>query len=177
MKPRHPAVQPDKNGQTTQNASRVPTEEEEVLFRSDVVVVTDRRILFKTKSYATSAVSSVNVEADDEEAKSRPRASIPTERLLAWAIMALGLALGSIGAWMTRDTPAMMTVGLALGGIVFLVGALLAYASRGPKLPDHPTTCTVQITTIDGDKGRITGLPQQTAHQLAQAISDATARK
>lgn len=153
-----------------------PEADEEILFSSSTIVVTDRRILFKTRSYAISGVSSVKVH--DESDGAGRRSKIASSTYAGVAVILLGIGLAAAGIVFGGDLPFVLLVLVAISVVIVVIGVLII--TTGSKLAspgvNKSAPYAVRIYTLDGQKERISGLTEQNAHALAGAISHATAK-
>jgi hypothetical protein len=150
--------------------------DETVLFRCEPVLVTDRRILFHTRSYAVSAVSSVAVE-EQKPRKPKRRERYSPESIVGTGMIVLGAALGAGGAYMAAGSRAVTLMLLGFGGIIVTLGLILIFNRRPAAPRSGAAIYSVRISTVDGERGRVNGLDQDTARRLANAISNATAQR
>lgn len=156
------------------NASKA---EEEVLFKAPAIVVTDRRILFHTRSYAVSAVASVSV-VDGAHEKRRRRIPRPaTETLLGLTMLIFGAGLAGGAFYLAQESAIVLAILLTFSGISVVLGLIVLFSRRNPKASSAGKTYAVRIATVNGEKGRVSGLDRATAQKLAEAISAATAKR
>ncbi len=153
-----------------------PSPGEEVLFRGDVVVVTDKRVVFQTKSFTASAISSISV-APEPQKRRRRRLRWSAEDSVALAVVVIGMIMGAGGALLARGTIAIQIALGAWGLLVIGFGSILYTRTRAARTRAYVERYTVTIATIDGEKGKVNGLDEETARRLATAISTASTRK
>lgn len=147
-------------------------DDEELLFRSDVVVVTSRRILFKTRSYVASSVTSVKVQEQKDQRGARGGVSGPALGMV-FLFGGCGLAIGGI-YWGGDRAPAVLPIFLALGLLIAIMGLFMFRYGRLESKQDDALRFAVMFTTSDGHKERITGLTRPVAEKIAAAVSDAS---
>ena len=151
---------------------------ETVLFSSQEVVVTDKRVVLPTKSYAASAIVSVKVQGRREK---QPRWYSP-RRISPWFAIGSAIIVGGIGAAYVGVTGANGTgvVAVMFGAIgvlcVMLGFALMVLGLMLPRGPQAAASFAVAISTVDGQRDRITELSIEAARGIADAISLATTR-
>lgn len=152
--------------------------DEEILFRSDRVVVTDKRVLLKTKSYAASAIASVRVRKREQTTRRRPANPARAFGLFAGGFLLLaGLAFAGLSAFLARTSPPLLFVLTPLGLLAAVFGLLMLLTVRkrrpGPALHSY----AVVIRTVDGQEDKIRDLSKAAASAIADAISAASARR
>jgi hypothetical protein len=147
-----------------------PAPDERVLLACDHAIVTNRRVVLKAASFAAPAISSVKVQHEKVNRRNRSLGF-----LLSLLVIAFGVAFGVFASSIARDTPVIMWIFAAFGGIIALAGLLAATLTLSTSQTGPATVYAVLIQTIDGQSNRITGLNRNTAKQIADAISSATA--
>jgi hypothetical protein len=152
---------------------------ENILFRSHAVVVTDKRLLFETKSVALSAVSTVKVESPGDRGHARGAAQ-PAGSMPGVGVVLGGLGFALVGVYVGWGTPVLMGIFAFLGALVAAVGGVILAKSgvgrASRKRKRKSKGYSVKIHTVDGQKTRITGLKLRDAQQVANVISAAATR-
>ena len=154
--------------------SRRVKDDENLLFRSEALVVTSRRVLFKTRSYVASAITSVKVQEHKDAEQARGG--------ISGAVIGVIFLLGGAGlaarvhAGNGQRAPAVLPIFIGLGVLIAVLGLLMfRHGGRTAGQQDPALRFAVLFTTTDGHKERITGLTRPVAEKIAAAISDASA--
>ena len=150
---------------------------ETIFYTSDQVVVTNKRVLLKTRSFVTSAIASVTVE--EGSGGHRKRNKNAPANLTAWlggGITLIGLFVGGAGAYATIAAPILAGLFVALGAGGAIAGVYLVVVGLGGGEIGMPAQgFSIKVHTVDRRKFRITGMDCDTAHRIADAISAAAA--
>jgi len=151
---------------------------EDLLYASERVVVTNRRVLLKAASYTTGAITSVKVQSRPlGEGKGKHRRSGgATAYRMGLFIVGVGIAFCGAGIVLGSSSPFILFMFVGIGLLVGIIGILLI--SLGPGESSANTggrEYAVKFRTVDGSEERIKGLDRNTARAVADAISRATA--
>lgn len=151
---------------------------ETVLFSSQDVVVTDKRVVLPTKSYAASAIVSVKVQGKRE----KPPRWFSPRRINPWfaigtVIIAGGIGAAYVGVTGANGTGVVALIFVAIGVLCGVLGiALIVLGLMLPPERQAAPSYAVAISMVDGQRDRITGLSIEAARSVADAISLATTR-
>ena len=146
---------------------------ENILFRSPALIVTDKRLLFDTKTVTLSAIASIKVESPDYRDHTRRRPLL-SAYLPGIGIVLAGLGFAIGGAYAGQGIPVVMVIFALMGLVVAAVGfAILGKSRPGWVWRRKRKRYSIKIRTVDGEKTRITGLRLPEAQQIANVISAA----
>lgn len=99
------------------------------------------------------------------------------EGLLGGVMVLVGASLGAGAVTLSGETTTVLVILLAFAAISAGLGLVVLLSGGGTRQTPVNGTFCVRISTVDGEKSRVTGLDPQTARRLADAISAATARR
>lgn len=151
---------------------------EDILFASPNVVVTDRRILLGARSYAASAISSVEVGRGASIATSKSAWGSPGA-IFGMIIATFGVVFAALAIGLARDLPVVTLLLVTMSVLIVVLGLLIVTAARRAYSAAQTTSepYAVHIHTLHGQKERIAGLSEGKAQELANAISLASTMK